>query len=296
MSMHSTSFDTPARLKTLQVTQISWEATNGSVLCPDAAVAVMSPEEESRLWPTIVAEVANSQSYESALAKIRRWFRASEGMVEAALLLKFTEKDPLVNPACFIEVYRSRPRPAAEEVVPVSEVGTDEATGSSTDIGSGDPDGGENCETDGSERNSKPEGDCVDDMEAVMESDTTEAETELDTDDSTSSHAEYHPANTPTTTTGVLDIYQDGHRQTVLPAPDDPDTPQHVTLRYSDFFGRENVPAGRDGMEEVKLDLSVLRAHIGVLLRLTIRKRSAGGGKRKRNTTAENGGRRAKVG
>lgn len=117
-------------------------------------------------------------------------------MVEVALLLKFTEKDPLVSPACFIRGLSFPPRPA-EEVGPVGEVGTDEATGPGTGIDSGDPDGGENCETDGSERNSEPAGDCVHDVEAVMESNTTEAETELDTDDSTSSHAEYHPANTP---------------------------------------------------------------------------------------------------
>lgn len=67
-----------------------------------------------------------------------------------------------------------------------------------------------------------------------------------------------------------------------------------MTLRYSDFFGRKNVPAGRDGMEEVKRDHGLLRAHIGVLLGLTIRRRSAGG-KRKRNATADDGGRRAEV-
>lgn len=54
-----------------------------------------------------MVEVANSLSYESVLNKFERWFVASEGMVEVALLLKFTETDPLINPACFLEVYRS---------------------------------------------------------------------------------------------------------------------------------------------------------------------------------------------
>lgn len=49
-------------------------------------------------------------------------------MVEVALLLKFTEKDPLVTQRVLSRsiVPAPAPRPAAEEVVPVGEAGADE--------------------------------------------------------------------------------------------------------------------------------------------------------------------------
>lgn len=47
-----------------------------------------------------------SQSYDSAVEKVMRWFVKSKNMVEV-LLLKFTAKNSPVDPACFLEVYRS---------------------------------------------------------------------------------------------------------------------------------------------------------------------------------------------
>lgn len=79
--LHRSGFNTPARQDTLQVTQISWRAPDGSDLVPDAAVTVLDEREEAtappRLFPTMVVEVANSQLYEDAVKKVRRWFRAS---------------------------------------------------------------------------------------------------------------------------------------------------------------------------------------------------------------------------
>lgn len=75
---------------------------------PDAAVVVLDHETTPQLWPTIVAEVANSQSYESKVEKAKCWFVKSKNTVEVALLLKFTERKPLGNPVCFLEVYRAR--------------------------------------------------------------------------------------------------------------------------------------------------------------------------------------------
>lgn len=90
----------------LRVTRVSWRASDGSYLVPDAAVSVMGAHP--RLWPPLVVEVANTQTYESATAKVARWFIASERAVEVALLMKFTAPDAIVDPACFVEVWRSR--------------------------------------------------------------------------------------------------------------------------------------------------------------------------------------------
>lgn len=199
--LHQTGFDTPSRQESLQVTQISWRAPDGSYLVPDAAVTVLDEREDAtappRLFPTIVVEVANSQLYDDAVKKARRWFRASAGLVEVVLLVNFTEKDPLQDAACFIEVYRCR------HVNPVS------------------------------------------------------------SSDSDSSTAEYRPPADPP----LLDVYRDGDRTNVIPLMD----PEKdcVVLRYSDFFGSENVPPDRDAAEPVVLQLRILRMKINSLVRLT---------------------------
>lgn len=78
-----------------------------------------------------------------------------------------------------------------------------------------------------------------------------------------------------------LQIYIAETRKTVLPISD-PEM-RYLSLRYSDFFGSENVPAGKDPAEEVRLDLDILRREVRNLVRLTVRqassvKRSARGG------------------
>lgn len=59
---------------------------------------------------------------------------------------------------------------------------------------------------------------------------------------------------------------------------------RYLSLRYSDFFGSENVPKGKSANEEVLLDLDMLRREVRNRMRLTERqvgslKRSAQGGK-----------------
>lgn len=198
-------FDTPARQDTLQVTQISWRGSDGSYLVPDAAITVLDESEDAtapppRLFPTIVVEVANSQQYDDAVKKARRWFRASAGLVEVVLLVNFTEKDPLTDAACFIEVFRCRNAPPADE-------------------------------------------------DAAVDSDASTAAFRL-------------PEDPP-----LLDVYRDGDRRNVIPAADPAD--DHIVLRYSDFFGSENVPVGRDPAEPVVLQLRILRTKINTLVRLT---------------------------
>lgn len=199
--LQQNGFDTPSRQETLQVTQISWRAPDGSYLVPDAAVTVLDEREDAtappRLFPTIVVEVANSQLYDDAVKKVRRWFRASAGLVEVVLLVNFTEKDPLQDAACFIEVYRCRHADPASDA------------------------------------------------------------------DSDSSTAAYRPPTDPP----LLDVYRDGDRTDVIPPLDSPE--DCVVLRYSDFFGSENVPVDRDAAEPVVLQLRILRMKINSLVRLT---------------------------
>lgn len=87
-------------------------------------MAVLDTESDAkpRLCLRVVVTVADSRTFVSAIQRVSRWFRASEGMVEVALLLKFTGKQPLVNPACFIVMFHCRistspgPDPAPAEL------------------------------------------------------------------------------------------------------------------------------------------------------------------------------------
>lgn len=214
-SLRGTPFDTAPRQRTLRVTQVSWRAPNGSYLVPDAAISVMGPQP--RVWPSLVVEVANTQTYESATAKVARWFTMSEGGVEVALLMKFTAQDAMVDPACFLEVWRSRRGRAAVEstsvdvpaaLVPVEHDGSSPLVFSSDEEADPAPPTDEN-------------------LDAAYGSALPEAS-----------------------------IYRDGPRRTVHPMLPGAQAP--ITLRYSDFFGRENVPPGRDPDEVVLLQLDVL--------------------------------------
>lgn len=328
-SLQRSTFDTAARQNTLQVCQSARRAPNGSCLVPDAAVAVFDPTSTAtqRLWPTIVVEVANSQSYENAVAKLLRWFKASEGMVEVGLLIKFTEKDPLHDPACFIEVFRCRPAVAAT-TPPFADgqTGSDEeytcqlsedeaSSGGDSRIPDADLDDGDHImssdeadelsttssssihENDESLANttspnnhgsnrSITSADSIDDSKSALSDHSTLSDAsspDPSTDDSTNSRASYSSVTSPTVT---LELYQDGTRQTVLPPPSPNPGTQHIALRYSDFFGSENVPAGRDRGEEVQLMLDLLRTELMMRLSLTVaqeaaareRKRKAAGG------------------
>ncbi|KAL0631924.1 hypothetical protein Q9L58_009209 [Maublancomyces gigas] len=91
----STPFDTPKRQRSLTIRWLAYRSRDRSYMVPDTAVAIAPRDGTVRLWPTIVVEVANSQSYEYVLAKVKRWFRKSHGMVEVALVLKFTAKKPV---------------------------------------------------------------------------------------------------------------------------------------------------------------------------------------------------------
>lgn len=332
IGLRNTTFDTPERQRSLGIRAIGYRSRDGSYMVPDAAVAVMPRGGSPRLWPTIVVEVANSQSYESVLAKVTRWFRKSHGMIEVALLLKFTAKEPLVDPACFLEVWRYGVVPAVETDCDGS-VPVDSASGSSCD-GGGEKDNDiaegllhhedngdsllssreEGLELDfhqdesnshhadlsdsslstvedetepdflltlpaastPSELESESNSSGLEDGERESNSSSLEneenesdspAEPATDSSDSSAgSSSAYQPSARPR----QRHIYLSRTRQTIFPVTDsaDPET-RYLTLRYSDFFGSENVPNGRDGAEEVRLDLDELREEIRGLMRLT---------------------------
>lgn len=345
IGLRNTPFDTPERQRSLGIRAIGYRSRDGSYMVPDAAVAVMPRGGSPRLWPTIVVEVANSQSYESVLAKVTRWFRKSHGMVEVALLLKFTAKEPLVDPACFLEVWRYGVVPEVE----TGSVAVDSASGSSSD-------GGHEQEVNdlaedlhhediGNRRLSARKAELeLDFHEAESDShhadlsdsslSTVEDEADLDTlpvdslsndadhsdsslttledetepdvllplpaasppsepaseitsssledvetdpdspadpsTDSSDSTAGSNSAYQPSARPHQRHIYLSRTRQTVLPVSDpaDPES-RYLTLRYSDFFGSENVPHGRDAAEPVVLDLDELREEIRGLMQLT---------------------------
>lgn len=287
--LQRTSFDTAARQDTLQVCQSSWRAPDGSYLVPDAAVAVLDIEsdEPPRLWPTIVVEVARSKTYHTAVEKVTRWFRASEGMVEVALLLMFTEEDPLVNPACFIDVFRCRPTSS-----PGAEAGPKVPDSVIAGL-AGDGDGGDGCDqvrqiaaqdaTGSKDKDTAPTRTSSSAAVAIQEDTTRSGSEHHNTADSSDncnlSNAPYHPDRSPPT----LEIYQHGPRHIVVPTASADSSYRHIELQYSDFFGRENVPAGRDPAEKVELELDLLRKELLVRLHLT----QAQMGSLKRKGTAE---------
>lgn len=241
-SLRGTPFDTPARQRMLRVTQVSWRAPDGSYLVPDAAVSVMG--SHPRLWPPLVVEVANTLTYESATAKVARWFIASERAMEVALLMKFTAANAMVDPACFVEVWRSR-------------VG--EVTGGNEDSVS--PAASGSCTSkneDIDQENVSPAASASCNCE-----DVDSADEDLDPAVVLDPDAEYGSS------TQEITVYRDGPRRIVYPAPEPPVIQAPISLRYSDFFGRENVPVGRDPGEEVLLDLGILREVLAEFVDLT---------------------------
>lgn len=298
---------------------------------PDAAVVVIDDEAPPRLWPTIVVEVANSQLYEDALAKVKRWFIKSGNTVEVALLLKFVGKDPLVNPACFLEVYRGR-------IVDADADGESMDFETESDTSGDEELEEEDEELDNDDRDNLSDGNTdrsvsrqeqstieatalcpVDtDADVVAEDELEETpQNQVDSDSPFSSledeeHDHDNPpaaapdhgdsesslssldgeelnlddplAATPVPSKRRLQVYIADTRRTVLPISDPPEPEmRYLSLRYSDFFGRENVPDGKDPAEEVRLDLDILRREVRNLVRLTVRqvgslKRSARGG------------------
>lgn len=83
IGLRNTTFDTPERQRSLGIRAIGYRSRDGSRRSGHC-------HGWWRLGPVVADEVANSQSYESVLAKLTRWFRKSHGMVEVALLLKFS--------------------------------------------------------------------------------------------------------------------------------------------------------------------------------------------------------------
>lgn len=296
--LQGTAFDTPARQDTLAVREISFRSRDGSFLVPDAAVVVIDDEAPPRLWPTIVVEVANTQSYDDALAKINRWFVKSRNTVEVALLLKFVAKDPLVDPSCFLESYRGRVVDAdavGEGIMDIdseSESGGDDEPGAEGSL-SGDDDDTDHLRDDENDRSASP-----DDQPTVettsppspADEPNEPLETHVDSDSSLSSlddedlDLDLGLDDPPVPAKPRLQVYIADTRKTVLPVSDPPEPEMRfLSLRYSDFFGSENVPDGKDPAEEVRLDLDILRREVRNLVRLTVRqvgslKRRAGGG------------------
>lgn len=202
-------------------------------------------------------EVANSQCYVTAVEKVSRWFRVSEGIVEVALLLKFTKNEPLDNPACFIAVFRPRTPPspgrdAGPDVRTEQDTGlagnADDQFDQDDGLAAGDATNSEDGRDSPTSHSASAAIDIHDDS-ALPENKSGSEDDASDyiaigsdlSDDSTRSDASYRPEMSAL----ILEIYQDGPHQIVLPAPiPDPDT-QHIELQYSDFFGRENVPTRR---------------------------------------------------
>lgn len=297
-ALQRASFDTPARQDTLQVCESSWRASDGSYLVPDAAVAVLDIESDDppRLWPTIVVEVARSNTYDSAVEKVGRWFRASDGMVEVALLLQFTEKDPLVNPECFIEVFRCRrisspgARPGGDYQLRFGMVEPDTGLAGDGDHGFHRVGGFAARDTTGLRsahlipaRGSASAAVATGDNPTVS-GNTSRCKHHRNAalyDYRTLSNVQVYLDRLPPT----VETYQDGPRYIVVGPPSSDSAHQHIVLQYSDFFGRENVPVGRDPAEKVYLQLDLLRKELLVRLRLT----QAQVGSLKRNQSTDEG-------
>lgn len=353
-ALRGTHFDTPVRQRSLVVREVAFRSSDGSYMVPDAAVVVTPVGAPARIWPTIVVEVANTQGYEDALAKVKRWFTRSHGMVEVALLLKFTAADPVTDPACFLEVWRygepdnqdatmlewgsepyegSNPvadlddsdelsdlssgsdhsdHPAHQQSQPVETLAPDTLAVEYRDTISplsayveGIRAAGPSNAVDATVH-ADPEIISLDTHSGLTDSDSSLSSVEDDetspipsdnsndaassiADSSSSSDAStsaYHP----TPRRHRFQMYLAGVRQTVLPV-DDPVDPamQHLALRYSDFFGSENVPVGRDANQEVLLDLDELRLEITLLVGLT---EGIEGNVRKRPSEDGQGGRK----
>lgn len=337
VGLRSTSFDTPARQRTLSVREIRFRSPSGSYMVPDAAVVVMSRDGDVRVWPTIVVEVANSQEYDSVLQKARRWFVQSDGMVEVVLVMKFTAKDPLMDPACYLEVWRYG------EVVAIETGDSDSDSDVPMDVDSDNS--GEEIMDDNTNEDAYPANGQTGPRDDAHPPDTT-IDTVVPADDdcdsslsllssSSSSSSDHqtertednHPGDASTDIPGLADQVSDsslsslsshspdqsgeldpaayeqsqgsvstasqppsaspnspgdydphpaydiilsGARKTVLPIADpaDPEM-RYLPLRYSDFFGSENVPPGQDPTAEVLLDLDELREEIEMLMRMT---------------------------
>lgn len=338
-------------------------------MVPDAAVVVLdvsSAESVPRLYPTIVVEVANTQLYENAVDKIKRWFVKSRNTVEVALLLKFTEKDPLINPACFLEIFRCRPSgddagEAGDDLIAELDldssddgfVGEDETSAlddgadnmddggneGGSDDGNGDfggdelshisndhsipsaslngsdsslssvdeehvanPDNAAPIDVDGSNSPHSASDPVYEPDEDIFVLSPHPGNSAPDSDpipsypsssfsaSSNNSRAAYYPVTEPRP--HRLQMYLAGPRKTVLPVADPPDPGMcYLVLRYSDFFGSENVPAGRHAGEEVRLDLDLLREQVMGLIRLT---KEQAGNVRKRTKTGGSAGKRVR--
>lgn len=333
-------------------------------MVPDAAVVVLdvsSAESVPRLYPTIVVEVANTQLYENAVDKIKRWFVKSRNTVEVALLLRFTE-DPLINPTCFLEIFRCRPSGddaggAGDDLIAeldldssddgfvgedeTSALGDDGADNMERDDGGKEGEGGDDNGDFGGDELPHISNDHSISSASLNDSDSSLSSVHeehvanpgnaapIDVDGSNSPHSASDPACEPDEDISVLsphldnsapdsdpihsyppspssassnnsraayhpvteprphrlEMYLAGPRKTVLPVADPPDPEmRYLVLRYSDFFGSENVPAGRHAGEEVRLDLDLLREQVAGLIRLTreqvgnVRKRTKAGG------------------
>lgn len=302
-------------------------------MVPDAAVVVMSRGGDVRVWPTIVVEVANSQEYDNVLQKARRWFVQSNGMVEVVLVIKFTATDPLLDPACYLEVWRYGAVVADEtsdsdsdgdepmDVDSDSRGGerTDDKTDENTDYADGKTRPGEDahlgdensdiaipayedCDSSLSTLSSQSSdvhhntelnednlpGNISTDIPALADEASDSSLSSLSSDSSAEAVTAAHdqsqgsvstaspPPSSSSDSTGdydprpKYDIILSGARKTVLPLPDPADQEmRYVALRYSDFFGNENVAPGRDPSGEVLLDLNELREEIGMLIRMT---------------------------
>lgn len=337
-ALRGTPFDTPARQRSLVVREVAFRSSDGSYMVPDAAVVVTPVGAPARIWPTVVVEVANTQGYEDALAKVKRWFARSHGMVEVALLLKFTAQDPVVDPACFLEVWRyGRPDdqdamvlewegeigegdgPVADledsdelsdvssgsehsehhqqsqpvenfppDVIPVESVDLEDSVSADSETDAYIPvDDGETTAADhlgsppDAAGNIDPDLIPADAHTGLTDSDSSLSS--LDDDEappipdgnssdgaSSSSSSASTSAYHPTPRRHRFHMYLSGARQTVLPVADPIDPAmQYLPLRYSDFFGSENVPVGRDADQQVLLDLDELRLEISLLVGLT---------------------------
>lgn len=330
IGLQGTAFDTPARQDTLSVREIAFRSRDRSFIMPDAAVVVIDDEAPPRLWPTIVVEVANTQSYENAVGKIQRWFVKSRNTVEVGLLVKFVAKNPLLDPSCFLEVYRGRLVDAdaggdSLEFETESDSSDDEELEEDEELEDDDLDDLSDYNTD---RSASPDEQPPVETTFLLPVDThadavTEDKSEdslqnqVDSDSSLSSLEDEEPdledppaaipdqVDSDSSLSSVddeeldldelltappipakqrLQVYIADTRKIVLPVSDPPDPEmRYLTLRYSDFFGSENVPVGKDPAEEVRLDLDILRREVRNLVRLTVRqvgslKRSAKGG------------------
>ncbi|KAF8241342.1 hypothetical protein K440DRAFT_255555 [Wilcoxina mikolae CBS 423.85] len=77
--------------------------SNYTQIVPDGQVLVSNHIDG--VWPAIIIEVANSQTYNKVLAKMQLWFVTSQAVVRAVCIIRYPQ-DALVTSTVHVELWR----------------------------------------------------------------------------------------------------------------------------------------------------------------------------------------------